>query len=408
LPKGVCGFDGPAKGITIIQMIRPTLLTLSLVLLPLLCATGARNALADPPPEGEGSRPNVIVILTDDMGYSDLGAYGGEIQTPVLDELAEEGLKFTQFYNTARCCPTRASLLTGLYPHQAGVGHMTGSPRDLPGYPNQLHKNTPTIAEVLRPGYRTYMVGKWHVSHNGGNYNGNKRNWPMQRGFEKFYGIVGGASNYFDNRVGFKSALTRGNERVDVGEDPQYKPEVFYMTDAFTDHAVRYIGEHVEESPGDPFFMYVAYTAAHWPMHALPEDIARYEGVYTDGYEPIRKARFERQKQLGLIPEDAALSSAEGEGHWPEDPEYQAWEANNMAVYAAMVDRMDQGVGKIVESLKEQGLLENTLILFMQDNGGCAENYGRGGEGDGGWARDGQQFPAKEDLITATGAGGPT
>ena len=203
-------------------------------------------------------RPNIILIMSDDMGFSDLSCYGGEIQTPNLDALAKNGVRFTQFYNTARCCPTRASLLTGLYPHQAGVGHMVTTDRGLPGYRGNLNRQSVTIAEVLRAGgYRTYMTGKWHLTRFEGP-NDDKSNWPVQRGFEKFYGTIKGGGSFYD-----PTSLCRQNRFITPENDPEYKPETYYYTDAISDNAVRYLQEHKEESPEKPFFLYVAYTAAH-------------------------------------------------------------------------------------------------------------------------------------------------
>src|SRR5262245_5004768 len=316
--------------------------------------------------------PNIVVILTDDMGFSDLGCYGGEINTPNLDALAAGGVRFTQFYNTARCCPTRASLLTGLYPHQVGVGHMMNdSGERFPGYRGDLNRNCVTLAEALKPaGYRAYALGKWHVTrHNGPN--GAKDNWPLQRGFDRYYGTIHGAGSFFD-----PSTLTRDNTAISPFADPEYKPKTYYYTDAISDHAVKFIAEHDKQHADKPFVMYVAFTAAHWPMHALPEDIAKYNGKYSAGYEPIRKARFEKAAKLGLI--DAKQGMSPGAEKWDAVSD-KTWEAAGMEVYAAMIDRMDQGVGKIVAELKRTGRLDNTLILFLQDNGGCAEVQGRTG-----------------------------
>jgi arylsulfatase A-like enzyme len=332
-----------------------------------LLAAGTPVRAAEPP------RPNVVVILTDDMGFSDLGCYGGEIRTPNLDALAASGLRFTQFYNTARCCPTRASLLTGLYPHQAGVGHMmTDTGHD--AYRGNLNNRCVTLAEALKPaGYRAYALGKWHVTRHTGP-NGPKDNWPLQRGFDRYYGTIHGAGSYYD-----PSTLTRDNTAISPFADPEYAPKTYYYTDAISDHAVRFLGDHAKEHKEKPFLLYVAYTAAHWPMHALPEDVARYKGKYDGGYEPIRKARLEKAAGLGLIdPKQEMVPSA---GTWDKVPD-KAWEAAGMEVFAAMVDRMDQGVGKIVAELKRSGQLENTLILYMQDNGGCAEVMGRTGNKD--------------------------
>ena len=318
-------------------------------------------------------RPNIIVIMSDDMGFSDIGCYGGEIETPNLDRLATNGLRFTQFYNTARCCPTRASLLTGLYPHQAGIGHMMEN-RGLTAYRGDLNQECATIAEVLKPaGYRTYMTGKWHVTPIKFDKDGepDRHNWPRQRGFDHFYGTIHGAGSFFD-----PNTLTRENTLITPENDPEYQPEgTWYYTDAISDNAVRRIREHAKSHQDEPFFHYVAYTAAHWPMHALPEDIAKYEGKYDGGYAPIRAARIAKLKQLGILPED--WTPAPLIGNW-DKLKLKEWESACMEVYAAMVDNMDQGIGRIIRALEETGQLDNTLILFLQDNGACAENYGRG------------------------------
>jgi arylsulfatase len=319
-------------------------------------------------------RPNMIYILSDDMGFSDLGCYGGEIDTPHLDALAANGLRFTQFYNTARCCPTRAALLTGLYPHQAGIGHMVGSKKGGPGYQNDLNRQCVTIAEVLRPaGYRSYAVGKWHVTPIPNNASDPPRhNWPLQRGFDRFYGTIHGAGSFWD-----PSSLVRDNQIVTCASDTEYQPkEPYYYTDAISDHAVRFIREHHQQTGEQPFFLYVAYTAAHWPMHAKERDIEKYRGRYQQGYEPIQAARWAKAKQLGLV--DPAWTVAPAVESW-SDVRDQAFESRCMEVYAAMVDCMDQGIGRIVAELKANGQLDHTLICYLQDNGGCAEPMGREG-----------------------------
>jgi arylsulfatase len=309
--------------------------------------------------------------MSDDMGFSDIGCYGGEIRTPILDQLAADGLRFTQFYNTARCCPTRASLLTGLYPHQAGVGWMM-TDRGYDGYRGDLNRRCVTIAEALRPaGYSTYMVGKWHVT-KATQPDGPKDNWPLQRGFERFYGTITGAGSFYD-----PGTLTRDNTMISPFADPEYQPDIFYYTDAISDHAVRFINEHCQQHANKPLFMYVAYTCAHWPMHALEKDIAEYEGTYDGGYGPIRKARLGRLRRMGLIDPGWKLSPQVGD--W-EAFEHKAWEARCMEVYAAMITNMDAGIGRIVQSLERNGQLDNTLVLFLQDNGGCQEGVGRGGD----------------------------
>lgn len=314
-------------------------------------------------------RPNIVIIMSDDMGFSDLGCYGGEIQTPSLDALAAGGLRFTQFYNTARCCPTRAALLTGLYPHQAGVGHMMED-HGLPGYTGNLNERCRTIAQVLKPaGYRSYASGKWHVTRHL-QQDGDKHNWPLQRGFERFYGMVSGGGSFYD-----PFTLCRDNQLISPYADPEYKPKTYYFTDAISDHAVKFIGEHERDHEQSPFFLYVTYTAAHWPMHALPEDIAKYKGKYDAGYDAIRKARHEKAAELGLIDKAQGLSPPTADWTTVKNRER---EIACMEVYAAMVDRMDQGIGKIVAELKRTGRFDNTLIFFLQDNGGCAEQMGRG------------------------------
>lgn len=316
----------------------------------------------------EAKRPNIVIVMSDDMGYSDLGCYGGELTTPNLDGLAAGGVRFTQFYNTARCCPTRASLLTGLYPHQAGIGHMMND-RGHDGYRGVLNRNSVTIAEALRPaGYRAYMTGKWHVTRFAGP-NGDRATWPLGRGFEKFYGTITGAGSYFD-----PGALCRQEELITPENDPEYKPESYYYTDAIADNAVKYLREHQEESADSPFLLYVAFTAAHWPMHAPEADVAKYAGKYDSGYAPVREARFKKMKELGLVPPDAEMTP--GSDEWA-DVDDKAREARCKEVYAAMVEKMDAGVGRIVAQLKESGKLDDTLILFLQDNGACAEEQGR-------------------------------
>ena len=317
------------------------------------------------------ARPNIILIMSDDMGWSDLGCYGGEIETPNLDALAENGVRFTQFYNTARCCPTRATLLTGLYPHQAGIGHMMED-KGLDSYRGDLNRNCVTIAEVLKPaGYRTYMVGKWHVTKTirpAGDEG--KHNWPLQRGFDRYYGTITGAGSFFD-----PSTLVRDNTLISPYADPEYSPKEYYYTDALSEQAARFIGEHAREHAGTPFFLYAAFTAAHWPMHAKEADIAKYKGRYDGGYDSIRAERVAKQRRLGLIDPRWQLTPQRG-GAWSEVPDRE-FELRCMEVYAAMIDCLDQGIGRIIAELKRTGQDENTLVLFLQDNGGCAEGMGR-------------------------------
>jgi arylsulfatase A-like enzyme len=314
-------------------------------------------------------RPNFIVIMSDDVGYSDIGCFGGEIQTPNLDALAKNGIRFTQFYNAARCCPTRAALLTGLYPHQTGIGHMNWADAKHDGYRGNLNSRCVTIAEVLRAnGYRTYMAGKWHVTrfHDADSDNAQ---WPVQRGFEKFYGTIKGSGSFYD-----PASLCRQNTFITPENDPHYKPKEFFYTDALSDNAVMFLQQHAKETPDKPFFLYVAYTAPHWPMHALPRDIEKYRGKFDNGYEPIRQARVKRMKELELFGADWQITPTVGDWKSVKNKE---WEARCMEVYAAMLDNMDQGIGRIVNELKRSGRLDNTVIFYLQDNGGCAESNGR-------------------------------
>jgi arylsulfatase len=302
-------------------------------------------------------RPNIIVILADDMGYSDIGCFGGEVHTPNLDRLATNGVRFRQFYNTARCCPTRASLLTGLYPHQAGVGHMMAD-NGLPGYRGDLNRECVTIAEALRPaGYRTLMAGKWHVTPAEIQ---SKHNWPLQRGFDRFYGTIHGAGSFYD-----PASLAEGNDFV----EPDRKD--YYYTDALSDRAAKWVSESVVAN--QPFFLYLPYTSPHWPLHALEDDIRKYEDRYKQGWDALRQQRLERMVETGVIDRRWTLTDRDPAVPAWKDAPNKEWEARRMAVYAAMIDRMDQGIGRVTAALDESRALDNTLILFMADNGGCAE-----------------------------------
>ncbi|GAB4021614.1 arylsulfatase [Spirosoma koreense] len=331
-------------------------------------------------------RPNIIVILADDMGFSDLGCYGGEIQTPNIDYLAHNGLRYTQFYNTSRCCPTRASLLTGLYNQQAGIGKMTDA-EDEPGYRGYLTENTVTLAEVLKSaGYRTAMVGKWHVSNTNVQKNPQDQlawlnhqkdfgdfspvaQYPTSRGFEQFFGNIWGVVDFFD-----PFSLVSGTKPI------KQVPKNYYHTDAINDTAVAYVRSFAKTSA--PFFLYVAHTAPHWPLMALPDDIARYKDTYKPGWEAIRKARYQRMSKMGLIDSVTTRLTErwQPELTWEANPD-TAWDAQAMAVHAAMIDRMDQGIGRILKTLRQTGQLENTLILFLSDNGASPENCAAYGPG---------------------------
>ena len=312
-------------------------------------------------------QPNIVLILNDDMGYSDIGCYGGEIDTPHLDALAAGGLRFSQFYNTARCSPSRASMLTGLHPHQTGIGILTydSGPE---GYAGNLNQRCVTIPEVLRSnGYKTYMSGKWHVS---GSLVEPTDSWPLQRGFDSFYGTIIGAGSFYD-----PNTLTRGNQNI---EHEAQGDSGFFYTDAISDQAAADIREHAAKSPGQPFFEYVAYTAPHWPLHAHVDDIAKYKGRFDKGWDALRAERLERLLKAGLLDRRWPLTERDpSQPDWADarlDEAEKSWLLRCMEVYAAQIDRMDQGIGRIVAALRETGQLDNTLIIFLSDNGACAED----------------------------------
>ncbi|WP_119081210.1 arylsulfatase [Chitinophaga alhagiae] len=307
--------------------------------------------------------PNILLIMADDMGYSDLGSYGGEIQTPRIDQLAQNGLRYRQFYNAARCCPSRAALMTGLYPHQAGMGWMAVADLGTPAYQDNLNNECVTIAEVLRSaGYRTYMTGKWHLTNERKIEGGITDNWPVQRGFNRYFGIIPGGANYFTPFV------YSNNERYKA-------PENFYLTDAISDTSVQYLKDHFAQKNGTPFFLYVAYTAPHWPLHAPQTVISKYREKYRAGWDALRQQRFNRQRQMGVVTKAAALAPRDtAVPAWTSlTPEKQEEMATRMAIYAAQIDIMDQGIGRMVDVLKKNGQLNNTLIMILSDNGACAE-----------------------------------
>jgi len=321
-------------------------------------------------------KPNIVLILADDMGFSDIGCVGSEIRTPHLDRLAAGGLLLTQMYNAARCCPTRAALLTGLYPHKAGIGHM-GAPLGGPAYQGHLRDDAVTLAEALKPaGYRTLLAGKWHV---GGDYDPRQTDrWrpgdpgyptPLQRGFDRFWGTLDGAGSFFAPHF-----VMQDDRRIEITRDD------FYMTDAVTDAAIRMVEESV--AADQPFFLYLGHSAPHWPLHAHEDDIARYEDVYHQGWDYWREARYDAMLSLGVVHPRCQLSPRDSEARpWKEAP-HKDWEARRMAVYAAMIDRMDQQIGRLVATLDRLGQRHDTLILFLSDNGGCAEFMA-----EDGWAK---------------------
>ena len=347
-------------------------------------------------------RPNIVLILVDDMGWSNIGCYGGMVETPHIDRLAQDGLRFNQFYNGARCCPTRATLMTGLHPHQVGMGHMaipiknqkeaaTGKMRGyftltqedraaIPAsYQGWMDTAIPTLPGLLQTaGYGTYLAGKWHLA------SGQPETWPLQRGFDRFYGHLAGTSDFFN-----PTHLFRGNVPISASG------ERYYLTDALTDQAIDFLSDHQNERGDHPFFLYLSYNAPHFPMQCMPEDYEKYRGRFMEGWDVLREKRLKKQIELGLVPPNTRLS--------PRPEQVPAWDTLSpqkqnemdaiMSTYAAMIDRVDQNIGKLLNFLEHSQHLDNTLIFFLSDNGGEAESgaFGQfefadlGQYGKGGW-----------------------
>ena len=301
----------------------------------------------------------MLIMMADDMGYSDIGCFGGEIETPNIDALAGKGVRLSQFYNTARCSPSRASLLTGLHPHQTGIGELVND--DGPGgYPGSLNDRCATLAETLAAaGYRTSLTGKWHVA---AEREQPSDSWPSRRGFGRSWGTLAGAGSYFD-----PTTLHDGETPVPA-ED---LPEDFYYTDAIGERAAAALRADAAEDA--PFFGYVAFTAPHWPLHAKPEDLDRVRGRYAEGWDALRTRRRDAQIAAGICPAEATMDVRDPEvPAWEDEPD-QAWQQQRMEVYAAQVEAMDRAVGVIIAALDESGRADNTLVIFLSDNGGCAE-----------------------------------
>lgn len=304
------------------------------------------------------TRPNIILIMVDDMGFSDIGSYGSEISTPNLDRLASEGLRLREFYNNSICAPTRASLITGQYPHRAGMGYFDIN-LGLPPYQGFLNRESLTIAEVLKQnGYSTLMSGKSHLGKD-------SLSWPNQRGFEQFYGFIPGASNYFDIGEYGKAdpvVLIKNNKKENL------KPGE-YLTNKITDNAMEFLDQ--QDKTGKPFFLYLAFNAPHWPLQALPDDIAKYRGRYDIGWDSLRAQRLAKQRQLGILTPNQTVATRDKDIPLWDNLTYdqkQLWKAK-MEVYAAMLDRVDQNVGRLLDKLKQLKKDQNTLIIFISDNG---------------------------------------
>ncbi|MBQ9462138.1 MAG: arylsulfatase [Bacteroidales bacterium] len=324
-----------------------------LILLPLVPAAAATAQ----------ERPNVVLILADDMGYSDIGCMGSEIETPNIDALSSQGVLMTNFCNVSKSCPSRAALLTGLYSWRAGMGAMTDHGSSIPAYQGWLNENTVTIAEVLKDaGYHTYISGKWHVGDA-------EEYWPEHRGFEQTFHIPNGGGVYY-----YPSMFPQRKNRKLYRNGEEVFPEAgWYSTDGFGDVAVEFIRR--PENQETPFFLYVPFVAPHYPLQAKPEDIEKYRGRYDAGYEAVRTARFEKQKALGILDGKFPISEPEHPDWNSFTPEQKARESERMAVYAAQIDCIDQNVGRIVDALKEQGLYNNTVIIFLSDNGAVMHHF---------------------------------
>lgn len=348
------------------------------------------------PPVVSMSKPNIILILADDMGYSDIGWYGGEIETPNLDQLAENGIRFTQFYNAARCCPTRASLITGVYPHQAGIGGMIKIPKESSRGPYQgfLNKNSVTIAEVLKDvGYYTAASGKWHIGEE-------RPHWPTDRGFDNYYGLISGAANYFD----ITKTKAPSAKRHFVIDSTEFMPskEGFYMTDAITENAVRFLDSaSVKENP---FFLYLPYTAPHWPLHAKQKDIDKYRGKYMKGWDVLRQERFDRMVRMGIIDESWGMSERNKQVTPWNDLDAKQKDRMDllMSIYAAQVTSLDEGIGQVLTKLEAMGVSDNTIVMFLSDNGG-SEEVGPFGRDFWGNFWDGEAKPGSGDSYHSYG-----
>lgn len=306
--------------------------------------------------------PNVVLILADDLGFSDVGSYGGEIETPNVDRLAQGGVRFSQFYNTARCSPSRASLLTGLHPHQTGIGVLTNDDRPH-GYPGTINQSCVTLAEVLKSaGYSTGITGKWHLVAERQVPNDA---WPTRRGFDYFFGTLTGCGSYFD-----PGTLTRGEDNIE--HEPREGD--FYYTDAVADEASAFIRRQSSSHPDQPFFLYVPFTAPHWPLHARDEDLTKYRGRFDAGWDVLRQERMGRLLDFGILQRESAELSQRDPTQPPwSEVDNKEWQQRRMEAYAAQIDRMDQGIGQILEALEQGDRLSNSLVIFLSDNGGSDE-----------------------------------
>ncbi|MHA6624828.1 arylsulfatase [Pseudonocardia sichuanensis] len=311
-------------------------------------------------------RPDVVVILADDMGFSDLGCYGGEIRTPHTDRLGRDGVRLSAFYNTARCSPSRASLLTGLHPHQTGIGILTND--DAPrGYRGTLNDRCVTAAEVLRAsGYATCLAGKWHLA---SQMRVPNDAWPTRRGFDRFFGTLTGCGSYYD-----PGTLTRGESDASA----EAREPGFLYTDAIADEAVAFVEERSANAPEQPLFLYTAFTAPHWPLHAPEPDVTALDGVFDEGWDVLRERRMKRLVDEGVLPAGTALSDRDPTQPAWADAERADWQVRRMQVYAAQIERMDAGIGRIVDALERTGRLDDAVVVVLSDNGASPEDLPKG------------------------------
>lgn len=336
---------------------------------PLAATTGEAT------PSREAGRPNIVIFLADDLGWSDLGSYGSEIATPALDRLAADGVRFLRYYSTPRCSPSRAALLTGRQPHTVGVGYLNLD-WQAPAYRGEIDANVPLLPELLRDaGYRTYMVGKWHLSLNPSDEApGPRPSWPTHRGFDEFYGTIRGSGSYFDPPSLHEGDRPLGREDSPGGSTPAVADPAYYYTDALASRAKDYLELHAEGHPEAPFFLYVSFTAPHWPLQVPADEMEAYRGRFDAGWDRLREERLERMKSIGLVPATTELAPRDGDvAAWP--PQDAAWQAQRMEAYAAMVTRMDRAVGEILAAVDRVGSLDRTIVLFASDNGASGEEF---------------------------------
>lgn len=363
-----------------------------------------------PRPTAPGGSPNIVVMLVDDLGYADVGCYGSEIPTPNIDALAGGGLRYTDYHSYPMCSPTRAALLTGLESHRAGVGHVAHSDPGFPGYAMELTRQAPTLAELLRAnGYQTLMVGKWHLTKDSEqNDAADRSSWPCQRGFDRYYGFLDAFTNFHHPH-----RLIEDNHAVRT----ETYPDGYFVTDDFTDRAISMVRESKASNPEKPFFLYFSHAAMHAPIQAKAADIEAHRGRYDAGWDEIRRRRYDRQVELGLVPEGTELPQRNPEPGddvpaWDElDDDHRRLYARYMEVYAGLLTNLDANLGRLRAALEEMGEWDNTLFVFTSDNGGSREGEAQGTSAyfrSLHFGRVDREEPFEEDLARLEEIGGPT